>query len=418
MKIIYFHQYFNTPEMAGGTRSYEVAKRLVAAGHEVHMITSIRETASSNGEWHNTKEAGISVHWYPVPYSNNMNYTRRILAFFQFAVAAWRYASQIDGDLVFATSTPLTIAIPAVLVSRKKKIPMVFEVRDLWPELPIAMGALKNPVLRMMARLLEKWAYKHSEAIVALSPGMKKGIVETGYKSERVAVIPNSSDNEDFAVDASQIDKFRLERSYIRPTEPMLIYAGTFGKINGVSYMVRLAKEFAKIGSNIQILLIGDGLEKELVVTEAKSSGVLGRNLFIEDSIPKSQIPFLFGCASMASTLFIDLPEMRANSANKFFDTLASGTPVMINFGGWMHDLVVKYECGISVWNMSIEDAAYKLHRSLNDKGWLSASGANAKYLAVHQFDRGELAGQIEQVMELVLNNQADRVSTIADGQY
>ncbi|WP_344703199.1 glycosyltransferase, partial [Halomonas cibimaris] len=116
MRIIYLHQYFNTPEMSGGTRSYEMARRMVAAGHEVHMITAYRED-DKPGEWFTTDEAGIQVHWYPVPYSNHMSYGQRIKAFFAFAFAARKKALALEGDIVFATSTPLTIAIPGVLAS-------------------------------------------------------------------------------------------------------------------------------------------------------------------------------------------------------------------------------------------------------------------------------------------------------------
>ena len=88
MKIIYLHQYFNTPDMSGGTRSYEMARRMVSAGHEVHMITSIRESGSNTNDWLLTEEAGIQVHWYPVPYSNHMTYSMRIKAFFRLLVSS------------------------------------------------------------------------------------------------------------------------------------------------------------------------------------------------------------------------------------------------------------------------------------------------------------------------------------------
>lgn len=145
MKILYLHQYFTTPSMAGGTRSYEMARRLVAWGHEVHMITTDREGIfDPKQKWYETDEAGIHVHWTPIPYSNKMSYGQRIKAFFAFSWRAARKAAKIGGDVVFATSTPLTIAIPGVYASKRLKIPMVFEVRDLWPELPIAIGSSKK----------------------------------------------------------------------------------------------------------------------------------------------------------------------------------------------------------------------------------------------------------------------------------
>jgi hypothetical protein len=129
--------------MSGGTRSYEMARRMVAAGHEVQMVTSYREPDANRNGWFKTEEAGIQVHWYPVPYSNHMSFFQRIRAFLSFALAARKKAAKLDGDIIFATSTPLTIALPAVPASRKKKIPMVFEVRDLWLKIPVAVEYLK-----------------------------------------------------------------------------------------------------------------------------------------------------------------------------------------------------------------------------------------------------------------------------------
>jgi UDP-N-acetylglucosamine:LPS N-acetylglucosamine transferase len=159
MKVIYLHQYFNTPKMSGGTRSYEMARRLVAAGHEVHMVTTWR-TETAHDDWFHTTESGIQVHWLPVSYSNSKTYTQRIRAVLSFAIQACRKAVDLKGDLIFATSTPLTIAIPGIYASWRNRLPMVFEVRDLWPELPIAVGALRSPVLKWLARKFERFTYR------------------------------------------------------------------------------------------------------------------------------------------------------------------------------------------------------------------------------------------------------------------
>lgn len=189
MRIIYLHQYFNTPEMQGGTRSFEMARRLVKAGHAVHMVTSKRDADDHAGPvWEESEETGIHVHWCRVPYSNRMSFTQRIQAFARYAWLAGKRAASLPADVVFATSTPLTVAGPAVRVARKLRVPMVFEVRDLWPDVPIALGVLRNPILKASARWLERYAYRHATRIVALSPEMKKGVVRKGYPTERPGI--------------------------------------------------------------------------------------------------------------------------------------------------------------------------------------------------------------------------------------
>jgi hypothetical protein len=148
MRIVYLHQYFITPQMAGGSRSYEMARRLVAAGHEVHMVTSDQTGKDDGTRWRASVETGINVHCTPVGYDNEMAYRQRIGAFLRFAWRAARKARELGPDIIFATSTPLTIAIPAAYAARRCRVPMVFEVRDLWPAVPIAIGAIRNPSLR------------------------------------------------------------------------------------------------------------------------------------------------------------------------------------------------------------------------------------------------------------------------------
>ena len=417
MKVIYLHQYFNTPAMSGSTRSFEMARRIVAAGHEVHMVTSIREPNQQPDDWFETQEAGIQVHWYPVPYSNQLSYVKRICAFLSFAKAARKKAVELEGDLIFATSTPLTIALPAVHAARKKKIPMVFEVRDLWPEMPIAIGALNNPVLRFAAHKLEHWAYKNASAVVALSPGMKAGVVANGYSADKIAVIPNSSDNQEFAYDAVAARQFRAERQWLGD-RPLLVYAGTFGKVNGVVYMVELAKGLLARESDIRILLVGNGVERDSLEEAAQQAGVYQSNLFIEDPLPKRDIPALLSASTAATNLVIDLPQARANSANKFFDTLAAGKPILLNHGGWMHDLVTVHKCGLNMWNRSMAEVVEELDTKLHDQAWLDKAGQSARKLAEQHFDRDFLANQLIEVLQAVVEGESQTVGKIAAGNY
>src|SRR3954464_3515483 len=154
MRIVYIHQYYCNPGMAGGIRSYEQARRLVARGHTVHGITTDIAPGKRQLGWRETDDDGITVHWFSVPYSNEMSYARRIRAFAEFMIVAAVKAARLDADLVFATSTPLTVAVPGVIAARLRRTPFVFEVRDLWPEVPIKMGALRNPVARKLAGAL------------------------------------------------------------------------------------------------------------------------------------------------------------------------------------------------------------------------------------------------------------------------
>src|SRR5680860_1453339 len=261
MRITYLHQYFNTLEMPGGTRSYEMARRLVSWGHDVHMITSDR--SRDRGDWYMTDENGIQVHWLPVAYSNTMDFQKRLQAFLRFAAKAARRAATIDCDVVFATSTPLTIALPAIWVSRSRGVPMVFEVRDLWPEAPIAVGAIKNPVAIAAARTLEQVAYRSSSRIVALAPRVARGVIAAGYPEGQVEVIPNGSDLDLFRDAAAGIEGFLKEYPFLRGRK-LVVYVGAIGLVNGVERLVEIAHRM-RDEPDVGFVIVGDGRQTGLV---------------------------------------------------------------------------------------------------------------------------------------------------------
>jgi len=374
----------------------------VGMGHEVHMVTSWREQ-SDRGGWFITDEAGIRVHWLPVAYSNHMSYRERIRAFFRFAWGAARKAASIPTDIVFATSTPLTIALPGVYAARRNRLPMVLEVRDLWPEMPIAIGALKNPVLKYLARRLELFAYQNSQAIIALSPGMRDGVIRTGYPHDQVTVIPNTADLDRFYPDKAIGNAFRAKYG-IREKAVLVAYAGTFGKINGVDYLVKLAS--ALIGDpRIYFLTVGEGQEYEGVRALAIRMGCLGRNFQMLPKVPKTEVTRVFAAADIAVSTVIPLPELEANSANKFFDGLAAGCCIAINHGGWQAELLLSTGAGFQL-SRSIEEAARELTAWISNPKRIDEAGCKARKLAEERFASDKLAMELEQVLTAT-NEQA-----------
>jgi glycosyltransferase involved in cell wall biosynthesis len=395
MRIIYLHQYFNTPESGGSTRSFEVGRRLAAAGHQVDIVTSWREPIGRTG-WFTTDESGMRVHWLPVRYSNNMSYLARMGAFVKFAVRAAARARQIDGEIIFASSTPLTIAIPAVYAARRRGIPMVFEVRDLWPDLPIAIGALKNPLLRLAARALERFSYANSAAVIALSPGMAEGIVRSGYPRERIVIVPNAADLDLFRRDASRGLEFR-RRMGIDEGKILVAYLGTLGRINGVCYLVRIAAAL-KGDARFVFLAMGDGQEREQITALARAEQVLERNFLMHPTIAKSRVPDVLSAVDVATSLFLPIPEMESNSANKFFDALAAGCCVAINYGGWHAQLLQSAGAGIRL-NADPRLAAAQLQALADEPGRIQSAGLNARALAEKNFSRDVLAAKISAVL-------------------
>src|SRR3954471_9248097 len=234
MRIVYLHQYFRTPDMSGGTRSYEWAARLAARGHEVHVVTS---DSTGDRQLPTRPLKNVQVHWISVPYDNGMSPRERLWAFLKFAALASRRARRLDPDLVVATSTPLTIILPALAAIWRRSVPLLFEVRDLWPEIPIAMGALRDPVSRDLAGQLERIAYRHATRVVALSPEMAAGVEAAGFPASAIHLVPNASDEALFRHPklSDEASAFRDAREWLKD-RPLVVYAGALGRANDVSF--------------------------------------------------------------------------------------------------------------------------------------------------------------------------------------
>lgn len=397
--ILYYHQYFNTPDMGGSTRSYETARRLIKMGFDVSVVTTNRDL-KLKGKTYKEEIEGIKVYWLNIPYSNKMGFLKRILSFLKYAIKSTILGVKINPDVIFASSTPLTVALPALYCSKKKKIPMIFEVRDLWPNVPIAMGIIKNRVIKYLAEYLEKTAYRNSAHIIALSPDMKSYIVELGIHKNKITVIPNAADISLFQEKMDITVSFRSTLN-INEKAVVILYAGTFGNVNGCGYIVRLAEKL-KDNTEIKFLLVGEGKEKEQIIQIAREMKVLNNNLFILPPVKKKEIPSFFRNSNLIISTIINIQALEANSANKVFDGLAAGRAVLINHGGWISKFLESANAGLQLsWN--IDDAASQLNELAKNKELISKMGQNALNLAETEFNRDDLTNKIGEVINSVI---------------
>lgn len=403
MKIIYIHQYFYTRKMVSnaGNRSFEFARRLVSYGHEVHMITADNSAdVDSKYEWYQTVEDGINVHWLPNPYSNSMPFPQRVKAFLRYAFRAATYSTKLQGDVVFATSGPLTVAVPALITKFMLRLPLVFEVRDLWPEGAIQLGVIKKPHTKFLLRMLERFTYRSSKHIIALSPGIKDGILGTGILPEKVTVIPNAADLDLFSpeVDGSEYrNRLGLGNRFTAG------YFGTMGLANGLSFVLDAAAELKSRGvSDITLLLHGDGMERAGLVARSDAEGL--ENVIYSDPIAdKSELPRLVAAVDVAMTIYKNVPVLRTCSPNKMFDAFAACKPVLTNMSGWLGDLAEKEGTGVLVKADDPMDFADKLIWLRDHPEERKAYSRRARQLAEERFDRDKLSKEFERVLQMAV---------------
>ena len=408
MRILYLHQYFATPESNAGTRSYEMAKRFVKKGHNVTFITSsayFPENYNLISGWNLIEIEGITLHVLKLPYSNKDGFINRIFKFVSFSLRSTLKALSVNTDVVLATSTPLTIAIPGLIYSKLKKVPLVFEVRDLWPELPVATGVVKNGLVIKFASWLEKFTYKNSNRLIGLSPGMCDGIIRHGISSDKVTLATNSCDTDLFDVDEIFGSNYLQSKLGFVNGRKLVVYTGTFGLVNNVGYIVKLAKAAQKFAPQLCFVAIGDGMEKDSVIIDAETQGVLNKNLFILPPVPKTEIVNLLSAADLSLSLFGPVKEMWHNSANKLFDALASQTPIAINYGGWQKGFIEEHKCGLVLDSKDYELASKKIALFLDDQVLYNKAIKNCKVLSYEFFSRDIMAQRIEKTLLDAIND-------------
>jgi glycosyltransferase involved in cell wall biosynthesis len=385
MRILYLHQFFITRAGIGGTRSYEFARRFAAGGHAVRMVTAGGGRRMVDG----IEVVGARGGYAYYMGATAVSYPRRMLAFGRFALSAT--AAALRGprpDVVYATSPPLTIALPALAAAARWRAPLVFEVRDLWPEAPIQMAALQDPVLRRLARELERLVYRRSTRIIALSPGIRAGVIAAGAPPDRVTVVPNASDLELFSprlARGAERERLGLDDGFAAA------YFGTMGEANDLAQVV----DAAALLPDVTFLLLGEGKLRAELERRAPS------NVRFLDPVPdKSSVARLAAASNACLIVFKDVPVLATNSPNKLFDTFAAGRPAVVNTPGWMRELVERNEAGLFVRPGDAQDLADKLAWLRDHPDEAERLGRNGRALAEREFDLNELAARALAVLQ------------------
>ncbi len=403
MHIVYLHQYFATPKGKTGTRSYEFAKRWVRAGIDVTVITSpaqlseeeLAETVRVNKTIRRLTIDGIEVLIVEAAYHQTMSYSARIKSFLKFSISATRTLLKMkDVDLIYATSTPLTIALPAIAKYKLNKVPFIFEVRDLWPLVPIALGIIKNPIMKKMLFGFERYVYKNAKGIVALSPDMKRYIDKITNLSNKTIVSPNCADV-DLFVPLSDDERNEVRKRLGWENKFVVVHSGAIGKVNGLYRVIEQAEILqAEFGDKIIFVLIGEGKEKQRLVELVKCKGV--NNVIFMNPVAKRELAKLLGGADVGLVSIDKVTELQYNSANKFFDYLAAGLPVVLNYGGWQKEILHRHNAGFGVDNFDEEKFIENVITLYNDGQLRKMMGCNARKLAEREYNRDVIAEQVK----------------------
>lgn len=331
---------------------------------------------------------GIDVVEFDLAYGNADGFAKRTAIFLKFALGSIRYALREKYDIAFATTTPLTAGLPGIFARWVRRKPFVFEVRDLWPELPREMGVIKNPIVLGMLSALEWSSYRSAARCIALSPGIADGIARRGVSRDRITLIPNGCDLELF----EKPEKVPPRPKGVSEQDLMAIFTGTHGQANGLDSILLAAAELKDRGrQDIKLVLVGDGKLKPQL--QADSAAQKLDNVVFLPSISKVELAGFMASADLGIQCLANIPAFYyGTSPNKFFDYIAAGLPVLNNYPGWLAEMIENNACGFAVPPDDAMAFADALEKAADNRDELAAMGGRARELAVSEFGRQQLA--------------------------
>lgn len=415
LRILYLHQHFSTPAGTTATRAWHHAGALAAAGHAVTLACGRYDGAATglDGPYRRGRRqgrvGGFEVVEYDIACGNSQGLLARSHAFLRFAAAATRLALRGSWDMIIASSTPLTVAIPALLARRLRGTPFIFEIRDPWPELPEALsrsgGAIPRPVLRLMGWLADA-ACRRASAVVALTEGMARLALQRGAAPDGLRVLSQGTDLVLFHPD---IAPWRPQG--IAAAEVMAVYAGAHGRANGLHQLLDAAARLRCTG--LHLVLVGDGAEKPALMARATAEHLPVSFL---EPMPKAHLARLLAAAEIGLLCLAPVPEFAEWTApNKLADGLASGLPMVSNLPGRAARLLAEGGCGLTVPPGDADALAAALLALATDPPRRRAMARAARLVAERDFDQRRIATRMVGVVEAAAGHVPRRASPMRD---
>ncbi len=333
LRVLLIHQHFRFPEEGGSTRSFHVAQKLLSEGIDVTILSGHSEKKGL------FEKDALRVQYFRIPYDNSMGFYPRIVAFWRFVGAAKNFIKKNPGwNLAYVMTTPLTTGFIARYLKNKFKIPYFFEVGDLWPQIPVEMGILRNKWLVKWLFKQEQNFYDEAHTVIAMSPDIAANI--QSRSGTQTVVIPNFSDNDFFQ------PTFRSNP--VTAAHPFrVIYCGTFGRANNLDMLLDLASSCLNNLLPVNFTLMGDGFAKKHLTRRINAEHLT--NVEILPMGNKGAVRNQLKVHDAVFTSFAAYPTLATGSPNKFFDALAAGKITLINFKGWLSRLIEQEGIGLVI---------------------------------------------------------------------
>lgn len=401
MNILLIHQYFLEEDDSGGSRWNEMTKVWAESGHEVTVLAGMMHANKSEkrpeykGIYFKKKQHGkIKVWRSHVSEAYNKNFIGRLWGYFSFMFSSlWAgiFKTKEKFDIVIVTSPPLFVGVSGYIISRIKRIPLVFEVRDLWPESAIDTGLLKNKMIIKLAYWFERFIYKKAKLINVLTPAFRKILIEKKNVPEgKIIFIPNAAD---FSLSNDLLQNFdatKFRKDHRLDGKLIFTYVGAHGIANHLVQVIDAA-ELMK-DKPVIFQLIGDGMQKKMLQEEVANRKL--QNVRFIDSVPKTEVFKYILASDVGMSVLRKVDTFKTIYSNKTFDYMSCKKPILMAIDGVSKELVLDAKAGYYVEPENTAEYVKVVEEYLQHPEKMIEQGESGYRYAKENFDRNVLAKQ------------------------
>lgn len=405
MHVLLIHQAFVSPDDAGGTRHYELARRFVDGGQQFSIVASDLSYLSGKKCAADARVQdfdGVKVQRAWTYSALHRSFVWRVVSFLSFMVSSvWTAMKVKNVDLVIGTSPPIFQAVSAWVISVVKWRPFLLEIRDLWPEFAVDMGVLKNPVLIWLARRLERFLYARANHMLVNSPAYRDYLINLGIPAAKISFIANGVDPDMFQVDQVKSglrEEFQLQDKFL------VTYAGAMGMANNLEVVLEAATLLNDV-PQVHFLMVGDGKDRVKLQDLAQQMNV--KNVTFTGSRPKSQMPSVLAESDVCLAVLRDIPMFRTTYPNKVFDYMAAARPVVLAIDGVIRQVIEAANGGIPVPPGNPQAMADAVRDLYSNRPQSQRMGQMAREYVIKFFDRNQQALQFGELIQQVGNKKA-----------
>ncbi|MDR0333397.1 MAG: glycosyltransferase family 4 protein [Dysgonamonadaceae bacterium] len=407
MNILLIHQYFLEENDPGGSRWNEMTKMWTEKGHKVTVLagmmhyTGTQKKQEYKGKFCVKKQQGNVTVWRShVSESYNKNFVGRLWGYFSFvfsSIYAGLFKVRDKYDLIIVTSPPLFVGVTAYVLSVFKRIPFVFEIRDLWPESAIDTGVLTNKAIIKMAYWFESFIYKKAKLINVLTPAFRtKLIEEKNVPPEKIIFIPNAADFSLSDGILNSFDREEFRKQHDLNDHFVITYVGAHGVANHLEQILNTAARLKD--TNVLFLLIGEGMEKEKLKKMAMKKQL--DNVRFIDAVPKADVFKYILASDMGTSVLKKVDTFKTIYSNKTFDYMACKKPILMAIDGVSRELLEAANAGSFVEPENDKDFEQKIREYLANPQRLIVEGESGYDYAKANFDREVLADKYIGILE------------------